>query len=78
MELSAGIVARANGGLTQVDSIEFDLVLAAAGDAVNLDPTATSNRTVITYIDQTTVVTDVAYTPTVLVGTPTTCSSRAS
>jgi flagellin FlaB len=68
MELSSGIIARSNGALTQVDSIEFDLVLAAAGDAVNLDPAATSNRTVITYIDQTTVVNDVAYTPTVLVG----------
>jgi len=68
MELSSGIVARSNPGLTQVDSIEFDLVLAAAGDAVNLDPTATSNRTVITYVDQNTVVNDIPYTPTVLVG----------
>ena len=68
MELSSGIIARSNGGLTQVDSIEFDLVLAAAGDSVNLDPAATSNRTVITYVDQNTVVNDVPYTPTVLVG----------
>jgi flagellin FlaB len=68
MELSSGIVARSNGGLTQIDTIEFDLVLAAAGDQVNLDPTATSNRTVISYIDSTTVVPDVAYTTAVITG----------
>ena len=68
MELSSGIVARANGGLTQIDTIEFDLVLAAAGDSVNLDNAATSNRTVITYVDAVTVVNDVAYTTTVVTG----------
>jgi flagellin FlaB len=68
MELSSGIVARSNAGLTQIDTIEFDLVLAAAGDQVNLDPTATSNRTVISYIDSTTVVPDVAYTTAVITG----------
>jgi flagellin FlaB len=68
MELSSGIVARSNAGLTQIDTIEFDLVLAAAGDQVNLDPTATSNRTVITYIDSTTVVPDLAYTTAVITG----------
>jgi flagellin FlaB len=68
MELSSGIVARSNAGLTQIDSVEFDLVLAAAGDQVNLDPTATSNRTVMTYIDSTTVVNDVAYTTAVITG----------
>lgn len=66
--LSSGVIARANAGLTQLDSIEFDLVLAASGDAVNLDPAATANRTVITYIDANNVVTDVAYTTTVIVG----------
>jgi flagellin FlaB len=70
MNLASGVVGRANGGLTQVDSIEFDLVLAAAGEQVNLDPTATTNRTVITYIDATTVVNDVAYTTTVITGNP--------
>jgi flagellin FlaB len=66
--LSSGIVARANGGLTQIDTIEFDVVLAASGDQVNLDPAATSNRTVISYIDGTIVVPDVAYTTTVVTG----------
>jgi flagellin FlaB len=68
--LSSGIVARANPGLTQIDTIEFDVVLAASGDQVNLDPAATSNRTVISYIDGTTVVPDVAYTTLVITGNP--------
>ena len=68
MELSSGIVARANAGLTQIDTVEFDLVMAAGGDQVNLDPAATSNRTVMTYIDATTVVNDVAYTVAVVTG----------
>jgi flagellin FlaB len=68
MTLSSGIVARANAGLTQIDTIEFDVILAASGDQVNLDPAATSNRTVISYIDATTVVPDVAYTTTVVTG----------
>lgn len=67
MELSSGIVAR-SAGLTQIDTVEFDLVMAAGGDQVNLDPTATSNRTVISYIDANTVVNDVAYTVTVITG----------
>lgn len=68
MELSSGIVGTANAGLTQIESVQFDLVMAAGGDSVNLDPTATSNRTVITYIDPTVVVNDVAYTTTVVTG----------
>jgi archaellin len=68
MEISSTIVGRGNAGLTQVDSLEFDLVLAAAGDGVNLDPTATVNRTVMTYIDSTTVVNDIPYTVTPVTG----------
>lgn len=68
MELSSTMVGTANGGLTNLDAIEFDIALAAGGDTVNLDPAATSNRTVISYIDRTTVVNDVAYTTTVITG----------
>lgn len=68
MELSSGIVGTANAGLTQIETVEFDLVMAAGGDSVNLDPTATTNRTVITYIDPTVVVNDVTYTTTVITG----------
>lgn len=68
MELSSGVVATANAGLTQIDAVEFDLVLAAGGDSVNLDPAAPSNRTVISYIDGTTVINDIPYTTTVITG----------
>ena len=68
MQVSSGMIGRANAGLTQIDTIEFDLVMAAGGDQVNLDPAAVSNRTVITYIDATTVVNDVPYTTTPLTG----------
>jgi flagellin FlaB len=68
MELSSTLIGRGNAGLTQVDTLEFDLVLAAAGDGVNLDPTATVNRTVMTYIDSSTVVNDIPYTVTPVTG----------
>ena len=51
MELSSGVVA--NSELTNITTVEFDMTLAAGGDSVNLDPTATTNRTVISYIDST-------------------------
>ncbi len=67
MTLSSGVVAT-SAGLAQIDTVEFDLGLAAGGGSVNLDPAATSNRTVITYVDTTVVVPDVAYTVVVLSG----------
>ena len=70
MELSSSLVGRANAGLTQIDTVEFDLTLAAGGDSVNLDPAATSNRTVMSYIDANTIVNDIPYTVTVITGNP--------
>jgi flagellin FlaB len=66
MELSSNVVALSDG--TKITSLGFDLALAAGGDSVNLDPTATANRTVISYIDAGTVVNDVAYTTTIVSG----------
>ncbi|MBI2724162.1 MAG: hypothetical protein HYX50_03775 [Chloroflexi bacterium] len=66
MELSSSVIANSNG--TNVTTVEFDITLAAGGDSVNLDPTATTNRTVISYIDANLVVNDVAYTATVITG----------
>jgi len=68
MTLSSGLIANANAGLTQIDTIEFDMTLAAGGDTVNLDPAATSNSTVITYIDAANVIPDVTYTTAALSG----------
>ena len=66
MELSSGVVATSNG--TQVTDLTFDVALAAGGDSVNLDPAATTNRTVISYIDSATTLSNVVYTVTPLVG----------
>ena len=66
MELSSGVVATSNG--TKVTALTFDVALAAGGDSVNLDPAATTNRTVISYIDSATTLNNVVYTVTPLVG----------
>lgn len=66
MELSSSVVANSNG--TNITTVEFDLTLAAGGDSVNLDPTAVTNRTVISYIDNNLVVNDIAYTATPITG----------
>jgi flagellin FlaB len=66
MELSSSLVANSNG--TNVTTIGFDITLAAGGDSVNLDPTAATNRTVVSYIDDATVINDVTYTTTVITG----------
>jgi len=66
MELSSSVVAKSN--LTNVTTVDFDITLAAGGDSVNLDPTATTNRTVISYIDNATVINDVPYTATPITG----------
>ena len=67
MELSSGVVATSNT-TTGITKLTFDVALAAGGDSVNLDPAATTNRTVISYIDSSTTVSNVTYTVTPLVG----------
>lgn len=66
MELSSGVVGFSNG--SNLTTVEFDMTLAAGGDSVNLDPTAVTNRTVISYIDANQVINDVAYTVTPITG----------
>lgn len=66
MELSSSVVANSNGA--NLTTIGFDITLAAGGDSVNLDPTATTNRTVVSYIDANLVINDVAYTATPITG----------
>jgi len=53
---------------TKVTKLTFDLTLAAGGDSVSLDPAASSNRTVISYLDNATSANDVTYTTTVITG----------
>lgn len=66
MELSSSVVAMSD--LTNLTTVDFDMTLAAGGDSVNLDPLATTNRTVISYIDDAIVINDVPYTATPITG----------
>lgn len=66
MELTGGVIATSNG--TQATRITFDVTLAAGGDSVNLDPAATSNRTVISYIDSGFTLNSVVYAATTITG----------
>jgi archaeal flagellin FlaB len=53
---------------TKVTNLTFDLTLAAGGDAVNLDESATSNRTVMSYQDNLISKNSVDYTTNVITG----------
>ena len=66
MELTGGVIASSN--TTELTAITFDLTLAAGGDQVNLNPSDTTNRTVISYQDVDNNVADVTYTTTVITG----------
>ena len=66
MELTGGFVASSN--TTQLTAFTFDLTLAAGGDQVNLNPTDTTNRTVISYSDTQVTDNDLTYTTTVITG----------
>ena len=66
MELSSSVIAASNGA--SVTPIDVDMTLAAGGDSVNLDPAAATNRTVISYIDSTTVINNLTYTATPITG----------
>ena len=66
MELTGGVIANSN--TTQLTAVTFDLTLAAGGDQVNLNPTDTTNRTVISYTDNNYTNNSLTYTTTVITG----------
>jgi flagellin FlaB len=66
MELTGGMIASSN--TTKITALTFDLTLAAGGDQVNLDPNGATNRTVLSYGDQSHTVSDVKYTVSVITG----------
>jgi len=68
MELTGGVIASSN--TTKLTGITFDVTLAAGGDSVNLTPTDTTNRTVISYSDANHQVNNVTYGVSVITGTP--------
>ena len=66
MELTGSVYGTTD--LTKITQLTFDVTLAAGGDSVNLDPSVTNNKTVISYNDSQNAVSNVAYTTTVITG----------
>lgn len=66
MSLTGGVIATSDQ--TKITTVTLDVTLAAGGDSVNLDPAATTNKTVISYIDDTVSDTNIAYTTAVVTG----------
>jgi flagellin FlaB len=66
VEIRGGVVATSTGGT--VDGLLFAVATTAAGEPIPLDPAATNNRTVIDFRDSATIVNDVIYTVTWVVG----------
>jgi hypothetical protein len=66
MQLSGGVAATSDG--TEVTNIAFDVTLAAGGEAVNWTPSATTNRTIVAYVDNSVQVDSMTYTTTVITG----------
>jgi flagellin FlaB len=60
MELSGAVVATSDG--TEVTDLVLNVTLAAGGSAVNWDPNATTNRTIVSYIDDSITINDLVYT----------------
>jgi len=61
LEMRGGVIATSAVPPT-VDSIILNLATTAGGDAIPLDPAATTSRTVFAYRDATTIERDLAYT----------------
>jgi flagellin FlaB len=66
MQLSGGVVATSN--TTEVTNLAFDVTLAAGGSAVNWDPAATVNQTIVSFVDNAVSVDDLTYTQTTITG----------
>ena len=67
-EVRGGIVVTATGATLAVDDIQFALATTAGGEPVPINPTGTTNRTVMAYRDNNIVDNDVTYTVTNIVG----------
>ena len=65
-EVRGGVVVTATG--TVIDNIQFALATTAGGEPVPINPSGTTNRTVIAYRDDDIVDNDVSYTVTNIVG----------
>ena len=68
LDLRGGVVVTATGVPLAVDDIKFTVATSADSEPVPVNPTGTTNRTVIAYRDDDTVDNDVTYTVTNIVG----------
>lgn len=68
MEVRGGVVASASGVPLAVDSIQLSVATTAGGEAIGLNPAATTNRTVIAYRDSDVIDDDLTYAVTWIVG----------
>ncbi|HXF51570.1 MAG TPA: archaellin/type IV pilin N-terminal domain-containing protein [Dehalococcoidia bacterium] len=68
LELRGSVIANTTGGGTRVQTLVFDLGLAAGGEPVNLDPSASVNKTIVAFIDDSTNINDIPYTVDWVVG----------
>lgn len=68
MEIRGGVVVTATGTTLAVDDIQFAVATSAGGEPVPMDPTGTTNRTVVAYRDDDVVDDDVTFTVTNIVG----------
>ncbi len=67
-ELRGGVVVTATGATLAVDDIQFALATTAGGEPVPINPSGSTNRTVVAYRDDNIVDNDVTYTVTNIVG----------
>ena len=68
MEIRGGIIVTATGTTLAVTDIQFAVATTAGGEPVPMNPSGTSNRTVMAYRDDNIVDNDVAFTVTNIVG----------
>jgi flagellin FlaB len=68
MEVRGGVVATASGVPLAIADIQLTVANTAGGDPIPLDPTGTTNRTVVAYRDSSAVDNDVLYASTEVLG----------
>lgn len=66
MALTGGVIATSNQ--TKITTVTLDVTLAAGGDSVSLDPSATTNKTIVSYADDTVTSSSLTYTTAVITG----------
>ncbi len=66
MALTGGVIATSNQ--TKITTITLDVTLAAGGDSVSLDPSATTNKTIVSYADNSVTSSSLTYTTAVITG----------